>query len=127
MQTTKPYSSGTMVTYSVPGSIKISDQHQQEGTGMFTANEHDLLAAPYFRVIRTAHDYYEIQSRCTGHCWIIQKPYYTQRHPVRIYHKHGRKTPYYHRHGQANAIHSAIRQIKNHDAYVLQGGYRTLV
>ena len=88
---------------------------------MFTQKEHSLLTAPYFKLIRQTDDFYEIQSRCTGHCWIIQKPYVFERYPVRIYRKHTKGTPYYHRHGHANNIGSAIRQIKSHDAYQLNG------
>ena len=78
---------------------------------MFTPKEHSLLTAPYFKLIRQTDDFYEIQSRCTGHCWIIQKPYVFEQYPVRIYH----------RHGHARNISSAVRQIKNHDAYQLNG------
>lgn len=35
---------------------------------MFTQKEHSLLTAPYFKLIRQTDDFYEIQSRCTGHC-----------------------------------------------------------
>lgn len=88
---------------------------------MFTPKERALLSNPYFKLIRQADDFYEIQSRCTGHCWIIQKPYSYDRHPIRIYHKHAKGTPYYHRHGHAYTVRSAIRQITRHDAYQLNG------
>lgn len=41
---------------------------------MFTSNELFLLASSYFKLVRKTDDFYEIQSRCTGHCWIIQNP-----------------------------------------------------
>lgn len=88
---------------------------------MFTSKEHALLTSPYFKFIRQTDDFYEIQSRCTRHCWIIQKPYTYDQHPIRIYHKHTKGTPYYHRHGNAHSVCSAIRQIKNHDIYQLNG------
>jgi len=94
---------------------------------MFTPKEHILLTSSYFKLIRKTDDFYEIQSKCTKHCWIIQKPYSFHRHPVRIYHKHNKKIPYYHKHGYSYTIHSAIRQIKDHDAYVLQSNQLTLV
>ncbi len=79
-----------------------------------------INSSPYFRLIRQADDFYEIQSRCTKHCWIVQKLSY-DRYPVRIYHKHTKGTPYYHRHGHAYTVSSAIRQIKSHDVWQLNG------
>ncbi len=87
---------------------------------MFTEKERALLTSPYFRLIRQTDDFYEIQSRCTRHCWIVQKLSY-DRYPVRIYHKHTKGTPYYHRHGHANTVLSAVRQIKSHDVWQLNG------
>nr|DAV53464.1 MAG TPA: hypothetical protein [Caudoviricetes sp.] len=88
---------------------------------MFISNEHSLLASSYFKLVRKTDDFYEIQSRCTGHCWIIQKPYSYTKYPVRIYHKHSKGIPYYHSHGHAFSVRSAIRQIQNHDQFQLNG------
>lgn len=87
---------------------------------MFTAKERTLLTSPYFRLIRQTDDFFEIQSRCTKHCWIVQKLSY-DRYPVRIYHKHTKGTAYYHRHGHAGTVSSAVRQIKSHDVWQLNG------
>jgi len=87
---------------------------------MFTAKERALLTSPYFRLIRQADDFYEIQSRCTKHCWVAQKLSY-DRHPVRIYHKHTKGTVYYHKHGHADTVASAVRQIKSHDVWQMNG------
>ena len=87
---------------------------------MFTARERTLLTSPYFRLIRQTDDFFEIQSRCTKHCWIVQKLSY-DRYPVRIYHKHTKGTAYYHKHGHANTVSSAVRQIKSHDVWQLNG------
>ncbi len=105
--------------------MKQKAQSQTHPTGSsasaFTEKEQSLLASAYFKSIRQTDDFYEIQSRCTGHCWVIQKPCVFDRYPIRIYHKHTKGTPYYHRHGQAYTVRSAIRQIKGHDAYQLNG------
>jgi hypothetical protein len=87
---------------------------------MFTAKERALLTSPYFRFIRQTDDFFEIQSRCTKHCWIVQKLSY-DRYPIRIYHKHTKGTAYYHRHGHAATVSSAVRQIKSHDTWQLNG------
>ena len=88
---------------------------------MFTSNELSLLTSSYFKLIRQEDDFYEILSRCTGHCWIIQKPYSYGQYPVRIYHKHSKGIPYYHSHGHAFTVRSAIRQIQSHDQFQLNG------
>ena len=95
------------------GGIKIKEAHAygkteenilpatqgaaEGGMLMFTAKERSLLTSPYFRLIRQTDDFYEIQSRCTKHCWIIQK------------------------HGHASTVSSAVRQIKSHDVWQLNG------
>ena len=82
---------------------------------MFTAKERTLLTSPYFRLIRQTDDFFEVQSS-----WIVQKLSY-DRYPVRIYHKHTKGTAYYHRHGHASTVSSAVRQIKSHDVWQLNG------
>lgn len=69
--------------------------------------------------MRYTDDFYEIQSKNTKHCWIIQKHNFKEKAPIRIYHKHTLNTPYYHRHGFAYSVKSAIQFIKGHDNYVL--------
>lgn len=91
-----------------------------KGSGNNTQRERTLLTSPYFRLIRQTDDFFEVQSRCTKHCWIVQKLSY-DRYPVRIYHKHTKGTAYYHRHGHANTVSSAVRQIKSHDVWQLNG------
>ena len=90
------------------------------GRIMFTAKERALLTSPYFRLVRKTDDFYEIQSRCTKHCWVVQKLSH-DRYPVLIYHKHTRETAYYHKHGHADTVSSAVRQIKSHDVWQLNG------
>ena len=88
---------------------------------MFSGKERRLLSAPYFRLIRRTDNFYEIQSKNTGHFWIIQKNRASRRYPVTIYHKHTRYTPYYHRHGQSYTVLSALQQIESHDIYQMNG------
>ena len=88
---------------------------------MFSRKEQRLLSAPYFRLIRQTDNFYEIQSKNTGHFWIIQKNRISQRYPVAVYHKHTQNTPYYHRHGQSYTVSSALQQIESHDIYQMNG------
>ena len=39
---------------------------------MFTSKEVRLITQDYFRLIRITEDYYEVQSKNTGHCWVIK-------------------------------------------------------
>lgn len=98
----------------------ISGKIQGEAV-MFTPKECRLLSAPYFRLIRQTDAFYEIQSKNTGHFWIIKKPQTAQQNPIIIYHKHTRETPYYHKHGKAWNVQSALQQIKSHDVYQMNG------
>ena len=88
---------------------------------MFSRKEHRLLSAPYFRLIRRTDNFYEIQSKNTGHFWIIQKNRISQRYPVTVYHKHTQNTPDYHRHGQSYTVSSALQQIESHYIYQMNG------
>ena len=88
---------------------------------MFTQKECRLLSAPYFRLVRQTDTFYEIQSKNTGHFWIIKKTQTAQQNPIIIYHKHTRETPYYHKHGKARNVQSALQQIKSHDVYQMNG------
>lgn len=88
---------------------------------MFTQKECRLLSAPYFRLVRQTDTFYEIQSKNTGHFWIIKKTQITQQNSIIIYHKHTKSTPYYHKHSKARNVQSALQQIKSHDVYQLNG------
>ena len=52
---------------------------------------------------------------------LLDYPVSYDRHPVRIYHKHTKGTAYYHKHGHDSTVSSAVRQIKSHDVWQLNG------
>jgi hypothetical protein len=85
---------------------------------MFCQKDINQLQSSYFVMIRRVENFIEVRSKNTGHCWIIKKLDYSSTLPVIIYHKHNNRD-YYHRHGQATSITHAIKDIKNHDTYVL--------
>ena len=78
----------------------------------------------YFNEIRKTENFIEVQSRNTGHCWIIQTVRMTGEMPVRLHHKHQREDRYYHLQQKVQCVRSALRQIKKHDEYVLKTNQR---
>lgn len=87
---------------------------------MFTLKEKTQIKNGYFIVVRITHDYYELQSSNTKHCWIIKKSCNRCKdRSIIIYHKHTLGNSYYHRHGNAYTVQHAIKIIKSHDNYVL--------
>jgi len=86
---------------------------------MFTKAELQLLNDSYFTPLRNDENFYEIVSKNTEHCWIIQKHQSSTLKPIFIHHKHSIKDPYYHKHGQSKNIDIAIKIIQKHDNYVI--------
>ncbi len=92
---------------------------------MFTKKEIAQLTDPYFYVIRITENFYEVQSRNTGHCWLIMKtPQGSPKKPVVLYHKH-RISDYYHVQRELYTVSQALSTLKNHDSYVLGSTART--
>lgn len=85
---------------------------------MFTASEKKYLEDSYFKVLCKDSNYYEIQSRNTKHCWLIQK--FDNNVHLRIMHKHSINVENYHFQGFSATIESAIKKIMAHDEYVLK-------
>lgn len=85
----------------------------------FNMKERKVLSDPYFKKIREEEDFYEIESICTEHRWIIKKVNIPGELPVRLHHKHSSETPYYHRQKSAHNVISAIKIIKEHDQYII--------
>ena len=87
---------------------------------MFYHPELFLLSDPYFTVIRMEEDRCSLQSKCTGHCWIIWKNYNAKPFRIELHHKHHVCDPYYHiQCRKLRTVRDAIAVIKKHDRYVL--------
>lgn len=64
---------------------------------MLTSSEARMICNNrYYEIIRITQDYIELQSKLTGHCWIIQEVTFDDCRRVRLYHKHSREIEYYH-------------------------------
>lgn len=91
---------------------------------MFTGPEKRLLSEDYFILLREEEQYFEIESKNTKHCWRVFKNKSKNGKPVDLYHKHKISDPWYHKHFQTITVKEAIKNIKEHDEFVLQNpGY----
>jgi len=88
---------------------------------LWTKKEKKELNDIYFKILRITREYYEIQSRNTGHLWIIKKQY-TNGYFVTLYHKHSQKILYYHKQCNLSTVGQGIKIIKKHDRYIQNRG-----
>lgn len=84
---------------------------------MFTASEKKYLEDSYFNVLCKDSNYYEIQSKNTKHCWMVQKP--DKNAYVHTMHKYRKSVKCYHDQCDSKTVESAIKKIKEHDRYIL--------
>ena len=87
---------------------------------MFTRKEHSFFNDPYFKIVREEQQYIEVQSVSTGHCWNVFKNQFELTCKVKLYHKHKLTDQYYHEHRQCRTVAEAVKEIKEHDEYVLE-------
>ena len=87
---------------------------------MFTRKEHSFFNDPYFKIVREEQQYIEVQSVSTGHCWNVFKNQFEPTCKVKLYHKHKLTDQYYHEHRQCRTVAEAVKEIKEHDEYVLE-------
>lgn len=87
---------------------------------MISKTEFKSVDTQYFNVLQMGCFGIYVQSKNTKHFWAIQvEEYPTFRH-FKIYNKHN-SSDKYHRHRDARNLSVAIKQIKNHDAFQLDG------
>ena len=87
---------------------------------MFTAAELQAIDRNYFTVV--VADCYDVTliSNNTKHVWYIHNVELDDRSICQIYHKHKISHPY-HSHSRCGSLRRAIRDIKSHDAFQLNG------
>lgn len=87
---------------------------------MFSEDHLKMIDRAYFSVIfADSHDV-TIKSMNTGHYWYLHCTDYPTEESCLIFHKHRYQHPY-HNHGRANSLRQAVRSIKNHDIWQLNG------
>ncbi len=92
---------------------------------MFSTEDLRCLDPDYFVIIYA--DLYDvtIKSKNTGHYWYLHNPEYPEDGTTIIFHSHkgiGREP--YHLHGRANNLKKAVRSIRSHDKWQLNGRKR---
>ena len=87
---------------------------------MFSERELKGLDRGYFNIIM-ANDYdLTLMSKNTGHYWYLHNPEYPEEGTVIIFHRHNEQLPY-HLHSKSSTLSQAVKQIKAHDAFQLNG------
>lgn len=91
---------------------------------MFSNEDLNFLDPEYFSIITTDAYDVTIMSRNTGHYWYLHNPEYPEQGTVIIFHSHhadrlGRVR--YHLHGKANTLRQAVRSIRGHDRWQMNG------
>ena len=84
----------------------------------FNKTELSLLKNDYFKVIRVEDRFVSVQSRNTGHRWMIFKKTYDPDSPIVLHHKHCITDEWYHEHKRGWTVEEMVKEIKKHDKYV---------
>ncbi len=87
---------------------------------MFDANDFKCLDPKYFNIIAVNEYDATVMSRNTGHYWYLHNPEYPGKGTVVIFHKHRASHPYHH-HGKVNTLRQAVRSIRGHDKWQMNG------
>lgn len=87
---------------------------------MFSAKELEAIDKNYFSIIM-AHEYdVTLMSKNTKHIWYLHSIELPDREQVIVFHKHHASDPY-HSHSKCGTLKKAIRDIRGHDEFQLNG------
>jgi hypothetical protein len=87
---------------------------------MFSTEELGCLDPNYFVIIvKNPYDV-TIKSKNTGHYWYLHNPEYPTESSVVVYHKHRYSQPF-HMHQRARSLRQAVKSIKSHDRWQMNG------
>lgn len=94
---------------------------------MFDAKDLECLDPEYFNIIMADEYDVTVMSRNTGHYWYLHNPEYPEKGTVIIFNSHhadktGRVR--YHLHGRAHTLRQAVRCIRGHDKFQMNGRKR---
>ena len=91
---------------------------------MYTQQELDAIDRKYFAVIIADQYDVTLMSKNTGHYWYLHNPEYPKPGTVIIFHSHHADSSgkiRYHLHGRANTLRQAVRSIRGHDRWQMNG------
>ncbi len=86
---------------------------------MFTAKDKEMLGNPYFKIIAKSQAMYEVQSKNTGHYWMIVPLADRKTRYVRLLHKY-KKEHDYHEQTITGTVLDAVLEIICHDDFKLK-------
>jgi len=86
---------------------------------MFTEKDKEMLANPYFKVVTKTSTMYEVQSKNTGHYWVIFPMVDHKLRYVKLMHKY-KKEHDYHEQTTTGTVLDAVLEIICHDDYKLK-------
>ena len=92
----------------------------ERGLPMFSPEDLRSLDRNYFSVIVADEYDVTIMSRNTGHFWYLHNPEYPERGTVILFHRHNGCLPY-HFQRRENSLRTAVRYIRKHDRYQMNG------
>lgn len=87
---------------------------------MFDTRQFEKINPQYFNIIMLSEHDVTVQSRNTGHYWYLHNTDYPKQGNCVIFHKHKASHPY-HLHGRAGTLPQAVRSIKKHDKWQMNG------
>lgn len=87
---------------------------------MFDTEQLKAIDSSYFIIIIVDDYDITIQSRNTGHYWYLHSTDAPVDAACVIFHKHKYSHPY-HQHGRARTLRQAVRSIRGHDLYQMNG------
>lgn len=87
---------------------------------MFHDRDMQMLDKSYFNIVLTGDYDVTVQSKNTGHFWYIHYRECNGEGDCVIFHKHSASDPY-HRHGKVKNLWQAVRKIKGHDVFQMNG------
>lgn len=87
---------------------------------MFQTENLVKIDRDYFNIIVMNDMDVTVQSKNTGHYWYLHCAGYPTEEALVIFHKH-KFTDGYHQHGRANTLRQAVRSIKKHDEFQMNG------
>lgn len=87
---------------------------------MFTSKDIQSIDKKYFTILSSSAFCITLQSNKTKHCWHIVQQSYPHFTSCQIYHTQKESTPY-HLHGHAANLYLALKKIRQHDSFQLNG------
>lgn len=94
--------------------------HNRQNAGKLAKQAKIKLDANTAKCLKGMAGDVTVQSKNTGHYWYIHNPEHPEEDACVIFHKHRASHPY-HQHGKTRNLRQAIKKIKGHDEFQMNG------